>query len=162
MQAISLDRSNVVQTAAAAVATVAALALLGLVLAYWSWAWLAPQSEPRTQALQTHAGAAATAQAASALFGIPKRDRSGAYPTASALSLLGVVAASGNRSGYAVLRLDAKQTIAVHEGGEIEPGVRLVEVHARSVVLERSGVRETLALQERNAPAAAAGSAPRK
>ena len=31
---------------------------------------------------------------------------------------------------YAVLRLDAKQTVAVREGGEIEPGVRLVEVHA--------------------------------
>jgi len=71
-----------------------------------------------------------------------------------------VVAASGNRSGYAVLRLDAKQTIAVHEGKDIEPGVRLAEVHARSVVLERNGVRETLALQERNAPAA--GGAPRK
>ena len=160
MQAISLDRSSAAQTAAVSLATAAALALLGLVLAYWTWAWLAPHSEPRAQALQTGAGAAATAQAASGLFGAPKRDRSGAYPTGSAVSLLGVVAASGNRSGYAVLRLDAKQTIAVHEGGDIEPGVRLAEVHARSVVLERNGVRETLALQERSAPAA--GGAPRK
>lgn len=79
---------------------------------------------------------------------------------ASAISLLGVVAASGNRLGYAVLRLDAKQTIAVHEGRDIEPGVRLAEVHARSVVLDRNGVHETVALQERNAPAA--GGAPRK
>ena len=160
MQALSLERSNFAQTAAVSLATAAALALLGLVLAYWTWAWLAPHAEPRAQALQTGAGAAATAQAAAGFFGSPKRDRSGAAPMGSAVSLLGVVAASGNRSGYAVLRLDAKQTIAVHEGKDIEPGVRLAEVHARSVVLERNGVRETLALQERNAPAA--GGAPRK
>jgi len=160
MQAISLDRSNVARTAATSVATVVALALLGLVLAYWTWTWLAPQSEPRTQALQTGASTVATVQAASGLFGSLTRDRNGAAPTGSALSLLGVVAASGKRSGYAVLRLDSKHTIAVHEGRDIEPGVRLAEVHARGVVLERNGVRETLALQERNAPAA--GGAPRK
>lgn len=160
MQSISLARSNFAQTAAVSLATAAALALLGLVLAYWTWAWLAPRSEPRAQALQTDAGAAATVRAAAGLFGSPKRDRNGAAPMASAVSLLGVVAASGNRSGYAVLRLDAKQTLAVHEGGDVEPGVRLAEVHARSVVLERNGVRETLALQERNAPAA--GGAPGK
>lgn len=160
MQTISLDRSNGAQTAAVSVATVAALALLGLVLAYWTWAWLAPHAEPRAQALQTGAGAAADAQAAAGLFGTPKRGASGAAPMASALSLLGVVAASGDRSGYAVLRLDARQTVAVHEGRDIEPGLRLAEVHARGVVLERNGVRETLALPERNAPAA--GVAPRK
>jgi general secretion pathway protein C len=160
MQALSLDRSNVALSAVVSVATVAALALLGLVLAYWTWTWLAPHSQPRAQALQTDAGAAATARAASGFFGSPKRERNGAAPMGSAVSLLGVVAASGNRSGYAVLRLDAKQTVAVHEGRDIEPGVRLAEVHVRSVVLERNGVRETLALQERNAQAA--GGMPRK
>ncbi len=160
MRAIFLERSNVAQAAAVSLATAAAIALLGLVLAYWTWAWLAPHAEPRAQVLRTDAGAAATARAAAGLFGSPKRDRNGAAPMASAVSLLGVVAASGNRSGYAVLRLDAKQTLAVHEGGDIEPGVRLAEVHAQSVVLERNGVRETLALQERIAPAA--GAAPRR
>ena len=59
--------------------------------------------------------------------------------------LLGIVDASGSQPSYAVLRIDAKQTVAVREGGEIEPGVRLAEVHADHVVLERSGARETLA-----------------
>ncbi len=56
-----------------------------------------------------------------------------------------MVAASGDQPGYAVLRLDAKQSVAVREGEEIEPGVRLAEVGVDDVVLERGGVRETLA-----------------
>lgn len=169
MQAISLERSSFAQTAVVSLVTFAALALLGLVLAYWTWAWLAPRPEPRAQAaVQTDGrGVGSTAgptQAAYGLFGSARRD--GAAPTASAVRLLAVVAAaggrSGNRSGYAVLRLDAKQVIAVREGGEIEPGVRLAEVHADHVVLERSGVRETLAWPERNAPAGTAAPATNK
>ncbi len=160
MQAISLERSSFAPTAVVSLVTFAALALLGLVLAYWTWAWLGPRPEPPAQAAVQSDGrgvgsTAGPTQAAYGLFGSAQRDRSGAAPTAIAVRLLAVVAASGgrsdNRSGYAVLRLDAKQTVAVREGGEIEPGVRLAEVHADHVVLERSGVRETLAWPERNA-----------
>jgi general secretion pathway protein C len=169
MQAISLERSGFAQTAVVSLATFAALALLGLVLAYWTWAWFAPRSEPPAQAAEQTGGrgvgsTAGLTQAASGLFGRAQRD--GAAPTGIAVRLLGVMAASGgrsgNRSGYAVLRLDAKQVIAVREGGEIEPGVRLAEVHADHVVLERSGVRETLAWPERSAPAGAAAPAANK
>lgn len=153
MQPIPFDQSNFAQTAIVSLATVAALALLGLVLAYWSWTWLAPRPEPRARVVQASAGAAGTAQAAYGLFGGGKRDGKGAAQTGTAVSLLGTVAASGSRSGYAVLRLDAKQTVAVHEGGEVEPGVRLAEVHAGRVVLDRGGVRETLTLPERSTAA---------
>ena len=125
--------------------TFAALALLGLVLAYWTWAWLAPRPEPRAQSAVT----GGRAEVAYGLFGNSQRDngggREGAATTGVAVGLLGIVAASGSQPSYAVLRLDAKQTVAVREGGEIEPGIRLAEVHADHVVLERSGVRETLA-----------------
>jgi general secretion pathway protein C len=63
--------------------------------------------------------------------------------------LMGVVAASGERPGHAVLRLDAKRTVAVLQGAEVEPGTRLAEVHANFVVLERNGMRETLAWPEK-------------
>ena len=145
MQAISLERSGFAQTAVVSLVTFAALALLGLVLAYWTWAWLAPRPELRAQAAVQADG---RVEAAYGLFGSAQRGQNIAAPAASAVRLLGVVAASGSRSGsqssYAVFRLDAKQTVAVREGGEIEPGVRLAEVHADHVVLERSGVRETL------------------
>ncbi|HEY8067695.1 MAG TPA: type II secretion system protein N [Burkholderiales bacterium] len=164
MEAISLERSSPIQTAIVSLATFAALALLGLVLAYWTWTWLAPDPEPRAavQAGNRVAGSAAgPPPAVAGLFGNAGRDQTGAARTGTAIGLLGVVAARKSRpeiqSGYAVLRLDAKQTIVVREGGEIEPGVRLAEVHADHVVLERGGVRETLAWpqQGKSAPSPA-------
>jgi len=152
MQAISPERSRLAQTAVVSLVTFAALALLGVVLAYWTWAWLAPRPEPRAQAAVQPGG---RAEAAFGLFGTARGD-TGAAPTGIVVGLLGVVAASGGQSGYAVLRLDSKQTVAVREGGEIESGVRLAEVHADHVVLERSGVRETLAWPKQGKSAVAA------
>jgi general secretion pathway protein C len=63
---------------------------------------------------------------------------------------MGVVAASGGRRGHAVLRLDAKKTVAVLQGEDVEPGLRLAEVHADYIILERNGARETLAWPEKD------------
>ena len=127
----------------ASLANVAALALLGIVLAYWSWAWLAPRPAPRAPAA---AEAGGDLSSAGALFGAVKASARAA--TSGALRLTGVFAASEGRRGHALLRLDAKQSVAVLQGEEVEPGVRLAEVHADHVVLERNGARETLALPE--------------
>jgi general secretion pathway protein C len=115
----------------------AALALLGVVLAYWAWAWLAPAAAQRAPPAPERAG---NTLAAAALFGAVKPGAG-----AGAISLMGVVAASGARRGHAVLRIDAKKTVAVRQGEDIEPGLRLAEVHPDHVVLERNGARETLA-----------------
>ena len=147
MQAISLDRSSFAQTAVVSLVTFAALALLGLVLAYWTWVWLAPRSEPRAQPLADPAGRVASANS---LFGSVQRDQNIAAPTGIAIKLLGVVAASGGRHGYAVVQLEARQILAVHEGEDIAPGIRLAEVHADHVILERNGTRETLTWPEKN------------
>ena len=153
MQTLSPERSSLAQAAIVSLMTFAALALLGLVLAYWTWAWLAPRPEPRAQSAVT----GGRAEVAYGLFGNSRRDNGGssegAATTAAAVGLLGIVAASGSQPSYAVLRLDAKQTVAVREGEEIDRGVRLVEVHADYVVLERSGVRETLAWPKTGKPA---------
>jgi general secretion pathway protein C len=139
MQAISLERSSRAQTAVISVTIFGALVLLGLVLAYWTWMWFAPRPVPRVQAsVQT----SASPQAAYGMFGSVNRDRA---PATIAITLLGVVAASGTQSGYAVLRLDAKQTVVMREGEEIEPGVRLAGVFADHIILVRKGTRETLA-----------------
>lgn len=158
MQAISPESSNRAQTAVVSLVTIAAIALLALVLAYWTWAWLAPRPEPRAQAPVT----GGRAEAAYGLFGSTQTDGKGAASTGTAVGLLGVVAASDSQSGYAVLRLDARQSVAVREGGEIEPGLRLAEVHADHVVLERRGVRETLDWPAHGAPAIAAAPRPIK
>jgi general secretion pathway protein C len=151
MQAISLKRFTVSQTAAVSLVTCAACALLGLVLAYWTWAWLAPRAEARAPAVVQTGGAV---DAAYGLFGSASPNRSGAAPTSGAITLLGLVAGSGNRSGsqsgYAVLRIDAKKTVVVLQGQEVEPGLRLVEVHVNHIILERNGARQTLAWPEKN------------
>jgi general secretion pathway protein C len=122
-------------------ATLAASSLLGVVLAYWSWAWLAPAPAPRAPAIGE---AAAQTSAAEGLFGIAK-----ASSSAGTVRLTGVFAASEGRLGHAVLRLDGKKTVAVLQGQDVEPGLRLAEVHVDHIVLERNGARETLAWPEK-------------
>jgi general secretion pathway protein C len=130
---------------AASLATLAALAFLGVVLAYWGWAWLAPAAVARAPAAATVEVGSATSSGN--LFGSAKR--SGAGAASGALRLMGVVAASTGQLGHAVLRLDAKRIVAVRQGEEVEPGLRLAEVHVDRIVLERNGARETLALPEK-------------
>ena len=146
MQALSFGRSNLAQTAAVSLLTLAAVALLGAVLAYWTWAWFAPRAEPRLAAAAAQSGSAASA---GAIFGTVPRKQAAAAPTGIAIKLFGVVAAAEGRRGYAVMQLEGKQILAVLEGEDIAPGVRLAEVLANHVILERSGARETLALPER-------------
>ncbi len=132
---------------AASLATLAALVLFGVVLAYWSWAWLAPRPAPRAPAAVDTAGDASSARA---LFRTAKEGSGAAAAASNALRLMGVVAASSGRPGHAVLRLDAKKTVAVLQGEDVEPGLRLAEVHADHIILERNGARETLAWPEKD------------
>ncbi len=128
--------------------TLAAVAALGLVLAYWTWVWFAPRAEARADAVATQSRGVASAYS---LFGKLPRNQNTAGPTGIAIRLLGVVAASGGRRGYAVVQLDAKQILAVHEGQDIAPGVQLTQVLPDHVVLDRGGVSETLAWPEKRA-----------
>lgn len=146
MQASPFGRPNLAQTALVSTLTFIAVAALGAVLAYWTWAWFAPRPEPRIEAAAALTGSVASA---GTVFGSVPRTQAVAAPTGIAVKLLGVVAASGGRRGYAVVQVEGKQILAVHEGEDLSPGVRLAEVLADHVLLERNGVRETLALPER-------------
>ena len=147
MRQLSLDRSNLALTAVVAVATVASLALLGVVAAYWTWGWLAPRPQPRAPAAVEFGGSVS----AGVLFGNVQQDRNIAAPTGIAMRLLGIVAATGGRSGYAVVQLEPRQILAVREGDDVAPGIRLAEVATDHVILERGGTRETLAWPEKSA-----------
>ena len=125
---------------AASFATFVALALLGVVLAYWSWQWRAPRPVPLAPGVE----AESRASSAGALFGSARQGPGAAATAPGTLRLMGIVWPS-----HAVLRLEAKKTVAVPLGGEVEPGLRLAEVHVDHVVLERNGARETLAWPEK-------------
>ena len=149
MRQILLDRSNLAQRALVAAVTVAALAVLALVAAYWTWGWFAPRQIPRAPAASDSGGGATVG----AMFGSAAQERTAAMPTGIAIRLLGIVAATGGRRGYAVVELDPRQILAVHEGDDVAPGIRLVEVRSDQVTLERSGRQETLTWPEKNKPA---------
>jgi general secretion pathway protein C len=145
MPGLSISRSDLMQRAVVSLATFAALAVLGLVLAYWSWLWsLAPVPEPRSRLVPEWDR---NLVAARDLFGTIQPEQNVVAPAAGIeIKLLGVVAASAGRGGYAVMLLDAGQIVAVLEGEDIASGVRLVEVQPNQVVLDRNGLNETLAL----------------
>lgn len=153
MQALPFGRSGLAQTVIVSLLTLVAVALLGGVLAYWTWAWFAPRAEPRVEATAAQSGSVASA---GAIFGNVPRKQDAAAPTGIAIRLLGVAAASGGRRGYAVVQLEAKQILAVQEGEDVAPGIRLAEVHADHVILERNGVREMLAWPEKKVAASPA------
>ena len=152
MQVSPFGRPNFAQTALVSTLTLIAVAVLGAVLAYWTWVWFAPRPEPRVEAAAALTGSVASA---GTLFGSVPRNQAAAASTGIAVKLLGVVAAAGGRRGYAVVQVEGKQILALHEGEDLSPGVRLAEVLADHVLLERNGVRETLALPERKGTNAA-------
>ncbi|HXC40592.1 MAG TPA: hypothetical protein VN667_16765, partial [Burkholderiales bacterium] len=85
---IEVDQPRRAQTAVVAAATFGAAALLGLVLAYWTWMWLAPRGQTLPA---TDLGEAVNAEsaAANALFGNAPQ---GAAPSGLAIRLFGVAA----------------------------------------------------------------------
>jgi general secretion pathway protein C len=159
MQALRLGRSSLAQTVLVSTLTLLAVALLAAVLAYWTWAWFAPRAEPQLEPAAAQSGSVSLA---ATIFGLVPRKQEAAAPTGVAITLLGVVAASGGRRGYAVVQLEPKEILAVHEGAEIAPGLRLAEVHPEHVVLERGGGRETLAWPQKRASNAAAAPVARR
>lgn len=155
MPEISIDRSNRAQTVLVSLIILAALALLGGVLLYWTRLWFIPHPPPNLESGR-RAGmeAAEDISTVSDLFGIAQSEQpSVAVPAGPEIRLFGVVAASGGGRGYAILQVDGKEMLAVPEGENIAPGLQLAEVHTEYIVLERNGMRETLALQRQSPPA---------
>lgn len=149
MRSITIDREHLAQNMVVAMVTIAALTLLALVAAYWTWVWLAPRPAPLAPPASTTIGAAS----AGSLFGNMQQEGAAAAPTGIAIRLLGIVAAKAGHSGYAVVELEPKQILAVQEGEDLAPGIRLAEVGTDHILLERNGTRETLTWPEKNKPA---------
>ncbi|MDH4285411.1 MAG: hypothetical protein OEV35_08850, partial [Gallionellaceae bacterium] len=61
--------------------------------------------------------------------------------------LVGVFAAEPGHSGFAVMKLDDKRQISVTAGQDVQPGIRLLEIHPGYVVLEQKGVKQRVNLE---------------
>jgi general secretion pathway protein C len=136
---------RVAETVGVLALNVAAVVLLGAVLAYWTWQWIVPRPAPAAPVVAQNP----TLEAAYRLFG---SGRAASAPAQADFSLVGVAATSGKGGGYAIVH-NGVRTVVVREGEEAAPDVRLAEVHATHVVLDRAGRRETLELPKRRTPA---------
>jgi general secretion pathway protein C len=137
-----VGRQDFAQGTMVALATGASLFLLAMIGAYWTWQWLGPAHVMR---LPAAVSTVAKADSASDLFGNSVLPADSALVSGSGIRLLGSVVANAGHTGYALLRIDPRLTMAVREGDEILPGLRLAGVARNHVILERGGVRETLA-----------------
>lgn len=117
-----------------------AVVALSVSLAYWAMQlFKAPQrpiNPPAVPVVQD-----ASVEAGAALFGGHV-----SVATASNYQLKGVVAASNGRGSVAIIATDGKPSVALPEGAEVVPGVTVLEVHARHVLLRDGGVSKRIDL----------------
>lgn len=131
-----------------ALLTVALVLALAWVLAKWTWVFLAPPAAAPSAA----ASPAVDLAALSRLFG--GGGPAGTAPTAASSSgfrLKGVVAPTPADIGSAIFNTGGKD-IAVPLGGELQPGIKLVDVAPDHAVILRGGIRERVDLDTRMAP----------
>lgn len=142
----SFDRTRLAQAAVVGSSNLAALALLGIIGAYWTWLWFGPQAQPRSP-VQMEADRQLSF--AFNLFGTRAEESVASAVSSNSIRLLGVVAATEGREAYAVVMLDSKEIIAARKGDELAPGATLAEVAVDHIVLDRNGLRESIAWPEK-------------
>jgi general secretion pathway protein C len=122
---------------------VAALVVaLGALLAHWTWVFVAPPRVAATTSTDPSVDLALAAR----LFG---GHAVVASPTASSsgLRLKGVVAPTPGVAASAIFSTGTGKDLAVFVGSDVQPGVKLAEVHPEYVIVSRAGVNERIDLE---------------
>jgi general secretion pathway protein C len=131
------------RTGALGTIVLAALVLvLAYQLAYWTWVFVAPA--PRAAVTETRADV--DYDAIARLFGASPPG-STAVASSSSLRLKGVIAPTPGVAASAIFSTGAGKDLAVYLDNEVQPGVKLVEVHPDHAVVSRGGVRERIDLE---------------
>lgn len=122
------------------------LALLAWTCAHWFWVFAAP--EPAVLAAQVEPGPRSPLEsiARANLYGA-SAPQPVVLAVQSDLMLRGI--SSTRKGGMAVIAIDKGKTVAVGNGDEIVPGVRLEKVLPDHVVISRGGVPQRLDLPQR-------------
>jgi general secretion pathway protein C len=111
-----------------------AVVVLAVLLARWTWIWFAPHT-PNLLPLAEKAAP----DVAGHLFGV-----SAAATGRVNLALTGVFT---GRNGFAVFEVDGGRQLAVPLGGEIAPGMKLLEAASDHVIVGDSGARQRVDLR---------------
>lgn len=132
------------------VLNVAAAVALSASIAYWAMQLYRPQQRPLA-APPPAVRPEPQALAATSLFG----GSQAVSAAASNYQLTGVVAAG--RDSVAIIVVDGAKARSVPLGKEVAPGVRVVEVYPRYVMLSEGGVAKRIDLAQQAAPSAGSG-----
>lgn len=119
--------------------------LVGLMLAHWTWVVIAPQRIAVFPEKNWAGGEQTTAQ----LFGVAAAPGVGAASAAAEMPSLRLVGVFTGEHGFAVLSLNGQRQLGVALGGEVSPGLRLVEIAPKFVFIEGKGRRIRVELDEK-------------
>jgi general secretion pathway protein C len=137
--------------------------LVAAQLAFLTWKFLPNKAAP-VAAAPVSVDTTVNTNNASRVFGeAPVVTQEGPAPqTNIALSLVGTLAVSDATAGLAIVGPTPTDAHVFATGSDIVPGVRLVEVYADHVLIDRGGVRESLNLPHagNGVPGAAAAPTP--
>lgn len=130
--------------------------VLAFQLAHWTWVFVAP---PRVAEAREEGGDVDLA-AIARMFGAPP-PAAAAAAAGPGLRLKGVVAPTPGTAASAIFSTGAGRDVAVFVGREVQPGVKLAEVHPDHVIVSRAGASERIDLEAaRSAARAQPGSRP--
>lgn len=121
-------------------ASLALFVALCALATYWVLTFSAMRTLPVPQSARVAQTEAVETGAVATLFG------GSAQGGPRDVQLLGVVAEVNGGAGAAIVSMDGGPPKAVRSGAELSQQIRLVEIRQRSVVIERSGVRQEIAL----------------
>jgi general secretion pathway protein C len=125
---------------------VAALVIaLAWQLAYWTWVFATPAPLASVPATRE---APPDIAVASRLFG-GSATASTASASTSGLRLKGVVAPTPGVAASAIFSTGSGKDASIFIGNEVQPGVKLTEVHPDHVIVARAGVSERIDLEAR-------------
>ena len=130
---------------------VALVLVLAWQLAYWTWVFFTP---PRTSSSAPPQTGAVDLAAIARLFGASPPAGTPAAAAGGSLRLKGVIAPTPGVVASAIFSTGSGRDIGVPIHGEVQPGVKLAEVHPDHVVLSRAGVRERIDLDQPRSTAA--------
>lgn len=122
-----------------------AVPIMAWVVSGWFWDLTAPARSPMTwPAANPDPQAVAQGVALRHLFGDSGAGQAGATPAGVPYRIVGLMTASREAPGFAILAKDGMPPVVALEGDTIEPGVTLVQVLPKQARLLANGRSETL------------------
>jgi len=141
MAATTPDSPSTTQRTVEALLAIALVLVLAWQLAYWTWQFAAPPGASAAPASASDVDMAAIAR----LFG-GAPPASGNTASRAGLRLKGVIAPTPGVAASAIFSTGSGKDVAVYVGREVQPGVKLSEVHPDHVLLSRDGASERVDL----------------